>query len=483
MANQNSKVMGVLGRKEAKATLDKKLKSNKAELIAIIGRRRIGKTYLIKNYLEKDIIFKFSGLYNGSLSEHLERFTNEVATSLKSEVPLTTPSSWFEAFDLLKIVIKTHKGKKKKVIFLDEFPWMATNKSRFLTAFTDFWNSFASERNDLIIIICGSAASWMINKVLKNKGGLYNRVTERIFLEPFTLEETKQFLVSKHIILSNYDIVKLYMAIGGVPYYLDQLEKGESTVQAIDRLCFAKNALLRLEYSELMASLFNNATSHQSIIEVLNKYPKGLLRSQIIEKTNLNSGGGATAILEELETSGFIASYVPYGKKNKDKIFKIKDQYLLFYHKFIKGTRPSSTSIWEKIFTSSSYVSWTGLAFENICLDHIDKIRQKLKIDGIHTTHSSWHNLGAGETVGAQIDLLIDRADGVINVCEMKFYNGPYTITKEYANALRHKAAIFNQTTGNKKAIFPTMITSFGLIENQHSRELIQQEVTMEDLF
>ena len=475
--------MKVLGREKAKVILDNKLKSNKPELLAVLGRRRIGKTYLIKKYLEKEIIFKFTGLYKGTLSEHLERFTREISSTLKQAAPLKTAKSWFEAFDMLRIVIDSTKKRKKKVIFLDEFPWMATNRSRFLTAFTDFWNSYAADQDNLMVVICGSSASWMIKKVLRNKGGLHNRVTERIFLEPFTLTETKAFLRYKKVVLSDYEIIKLYMALGGVPYYLDQVQKGESTVQAIDRICFAKGALLRMEYDELMASLFDNSSSHQAIIETLHKHPKGLLRNQLLEKTKLNSGGGTSSIIEELETSGFISSNTPYGKKTKDTLYKLKDHYLIFYHKFIRGSRPSNKSIWESIFSSASYASWTGLAFENICINHIDKIKEALKIDGIASTYGTWHNIGDETMPGAQIDLLIDRADGIISLCEIKFYNGPYTITSLYAKNIRQKMAVFNQATKNKKAIFPTIISTFGLLENLHSRDLIQQEVSMDSLF
>lgn len=475
--------MEVIGRGHAKEILDLKLRTTKSELVAVLGRRRIGKTYLIREYLREQTVFRYTGLYRGDLVEHMERFAKTMTEAMNLSSPLQPPVSWFEAFDMLRDYIDSLKGKKKKVVFLDEFPWMASNRSRFLTAFTDFWNSYAADRSDLVVIICGSSASWMINKVLKNKGGLHNRVTERIFLEPFTLGETKQFLKSKQIVLQDFDIVKLYMAMGGVPYYLDQLQKGESVVQTIDRICFAKGAVLRLEYDELMASLFDNSAKHQSIIEALNAHPKGLLRDELLAKTGLNSGGGTSGILEELETSGFITSYVPYGKRLKDKIYKLKDQYLVFYHKFIRPTKTSSKGLWEKLFTSQSYQSWAGLAFENICIDHIDNIKKALKIDGIQTSHGAWHSRANSDLPGAQIDLLIDRADNVFNVCEMKFSSTPYIITADYEQKLRNKIAVFNTAVKHKKAVFPTMVTTFGLLENKYSEGLIQQQVVVKDLF
>lgn len=476
--------MSVIGRSQAKQLLTNRLKNRQSDLVAVIGRRRIGKTYLIHKFLKDHIVFQYTGLYRGTMHENLERFSVALQEAHQSPLSLQQPTSWFEAFDQLKYYIGSIKSPKKKVIFLDEFPWMATNRSRFLTAFTDWWNTFASERRDLLVIICGSSASWMINKVLKNKGGLHNRVTARLFLEPFTLGETREFLRYKGITLTNHEIIKLYMAIGGVPFYLDQLDKGESTVQAIDRLCFTKGGLLRDEYNELMVSLFDNSTKHQAIIDVLNQHPQGLLRNTIIDKTKLQSGGGTTHILEELETSGFILSQVPYLKKAKDRIYKVRDPYLAFYYKFIKDTKPSSKKgVWPTLFTSASYTSWTGLAFENLCLQHIDKIKEALKIDGIQCEYGTWHNKGDKHQPVTQIDLLIDRADAVINMCELKFYNTPLLLSKNYANELRQRISIFQTVTGTKKAIFPTMVTSYGLLDNAESDSLIQQSVTADRLF
>lgn len=475
--------MEVIGRNDIITRIKKGLKSDKAELIAILGRRRVGKTFLINRVLEEDIVFQFTGLYQSNLKEHLERYSVNLSRSMKAPIPLKTPKSWFDAFDMLGEFILRLKTKKKKVVFLDEFPWMATNRSRFLTAFTDFWNGFASKRKDLMVVICGSSASWMINKVLKSRGGLHNRVTDRILLQPFTLTETKQFLRKKNIIINDMDIIRLYMMMGGIPFYLEQLEKGESLVQSIDRICFTKNALLRLEYNELMASLFDHSIKHTAIIETLHRQPRGLIRDELLKKTKLQSGGGFTSILEELEASDFITSAVPYGNKAKDRIYKLKDYYINFYLKYIRGSKPGKTKIWEKLATSPSYISWSGLAFENVCNDHIDEIKRALRIDGIYSTSGAWHSRGDENVPGAQIDLLVDRADNIINICEIKFTNTPSIITADYAHKIRLKLAAFNHFTKSRKTLFPTMITSYGLIENKHSKSLIQQSITMSDLF
>lgn len=473
--------MKIVGRIRAKNTLDQKLQSNKAELIAILGRRRIGKTFLIKHHLKKQIAFHFTGLYQSNLKEHMERFQSQLSHQMNKDTK--TPESWFEAFDLLKDYIEGLRSKKKKVIFLDEFPWMATNRSRFLTAFTDFWNSYATHKTDLMIVICGSSASWMINKVMRNKGGLHNRVTAKITLRAFSLYETEQFLKTKKIVLSKYEILKLYMALGGVPYYLEQVEKGESIVQAIDRLCFHKDGLLRHEYRELMASLFDDSKKHESIIHQLQRYPQGLQRDQLLNKAKIKSGGGATQIMEELETSDFITSFVPFQKKNKEKLYKLKDHYMLFYYKFIKNSTPSSKGLWEKMFAGSSNQAWSGLAFENICHEHIELIKKALNIEGILSKESGWNHRGDTTHKGAQIDLLIDRADQIINICEIKFSDNEYVITSSYAKKLRNKLSAFKHFTKTKKTLFPTMISTFGVYENIHSRDLVQQQVKMGALF
>lgn len=474
--------MDLIGRHEAQDRLDRKLKSPKSELIAILGRRRVGKTFLIREALSKHLAFDYTGLYRGDLEEHLERFVRQLSSSFKTVGDIEKPKSWFHAFDLLASFLQRSRSKKKKVIFLDEFPWLATNKSRFLTAFTDFWNSFAAKRTDLVVVICGSSASWMIQHVLQNKGGLHNRVTERIFLEPFTLSETKEFLQKKGIRISDTDIIQLYMMVGGIPFYLDQMEKGESVMQFIDRTCFRKGAVLRTEYDELLSSLFDKSDKHTSIIEVLQKHPTGLTRDVLLKRAKLKSGGGATSILHELAASGFIGIQTPYGKRKKDQTYKLKDHYTLFYLKYIRNYKAGARNVWTKVVSSPSFKSWSGLAFEQICYEHIDKIYEALGIDGIHAEHSTWHTSATEDYPGVQVDLLIDRADNVINLCEIKYASNPFVIKKDYAKKLQTKVAVFEQHIPKRKVIFPTMITSYGLVENTHSG-FIQQTIEAKDLF
>jgi len=476
--------MELVGREQEIKRLTKKMTSSQSDLVAIIGRRRIGKTFLIRKVFKDDMFFQYTGLFQGTLPEHLERFATAIQPLFKNSPKINVPSSWFEAFDLLRKAIAAKKGKKKKVVFLDEFPWMATNRSRFLTAFTDFWNSFAAHRHDLLVIICGSSASWMINKVLKNKGGLHNRVTDRILLEPFNLYETELFLKKKNIKLNRPAIVELYMALGGVPFYLEQLQSGESQVQALDRIAFTKGSILQLEFDELFASLFDQSEKHQTIVKLLSNHPRGLTRKLLLTKSKLKSGGGFTNILDELEHAGFIKSNVPVGKKNNDKIYKLIDFYSLFYLKYIapqKGKR--SKGKWAQIASSPSWNSWSGLAFENICQAHVTQLKSALNILGIQSETGAWHHQGSSEMSGSQIDLLIDRTDNVINICEIKYSRTPYIITADYLKKMKLKLASFMHFTKTKKTLFPTMITANGLVDNIHSSEFIENEITLEALF
>lgn len=477
----------MVGRSEEQLILRDALRSEESELIAVYGRRRVGKTFMIRNFYKDHMLFELSGLYQGTLGEHMEEFASKFQSSGLTTHPVKTPSSWFEAFALLKPPIEKSRSRKKKVLFFDEVPWMATNRSRFLTAFENFWNGWASARSDLVVVICGSAASWMINKIEKNKGGLYNRVTKRIRLQPFTLAETAAFLKSKRISLTQYHITQLYMVMGGIPHYLNLVRPGETPDQAVDRLCFSKGGVLIQEFDELFDSLFGEGKKHRKVVEVLAKYRKGLQRNDLIQKSKLESGGGTSAILDELDASGFIAEYIPFGKKNKDKVYKLTDPYSLFYHKYIK---PKRIRNWQAVSPalpagrrSTSWSSWSGLAFENMCQHHTPQILKALEISGINTFVSSWIHRGTSDFPGAQIDLLIDRGDKAINLCEIKYNHEPFLITKKYADQLRMKKASFLHFTKSRKSIFYTFITAGGLVQNEYSKEIVQSQVGLRDLF
>lgn len=474
--------MKLIGRIDEKKTFEHCLKSSESKLIAVYGRRRVGKTFLVRQYFGTKIKFEIAGLHEGKLNDQLKHFADTLAKYGWTEAARHKPDSWTEAFDMLERFIDALKRNGKKVIFLDELPWFDTPKSKFLMAFQNFWNSYCTKRTDIVCIICGSAASWMIKKILKNKGGLHNRVAEKIRLTQFNLYEVELFLKEKGIKWSRYDIAQLYLTTGGIPYYLDAIRKGESVVQFINRACFTKDGILTDEYKVLFSSLFDDSGRHYQIIEALNDKKSGLTRRELIEKTGLPSGGTLTTSLNELEESGFIEIFLPYQNKKTKTLYKLADNFTIFYLKFMKKQNFKTDKNWGNIVKSQSWVSWSGLAFERLCFAHIPQIKRALKLEAIESSITAWRK--ADKDAGTQIDMLIDRADRVVNICEIKFAKADFTIDKAYAKKLRNKTNLFSNIAANKrKNIFLTMISTFGVTNNEYHKELVQSEVVLEDLF
>ena len=456
----------IIGRVPEIKQLKDALKNDKSELIAVYGRRRVGKTYLIREYFKKEIIFEISGLYGGKMKDQLSNFSKEFSSRSFKNTALNF-NNWFEAFSTLEQFVDSLKTKKKKVIFIDEFPWIATAKSKFLMAFENFWNSYCTKRKDLVVVICGSAASFMIQKIIKNKGGLHNRISRKIRLMPFTLKETSDFLKYRGIKYTEYDILQLYMSLGGVPQYLEKLEKGLSVAQNIDNLCFKKDGILNDEFNQLFSSLFDDSERHLKIIKILSQSNKGVSRNELLKKSKIPSGGDFSLKMEELIESGFVEEYQYYHNKKQLSLYRLSDEYSKFYLKFIDANRNGSDGTWMSLNQTSQYLVWAGFAFESICLKHIKQIKKALGIESIYSTNSCWFN------ENAQIDLLIDRADNVINIFEIKFSKGPFTIDKKYYENLKNKIFQFQNQTGNKKNVFLTMLTTYGVIKNKYSNELV----------
>ncbi|NII28542.1 AAA family ATPase [Pseudoflavitalea sp. X16] len=468
----------IIGRNEEQKVLEQLLKSEKPEFLAVYGRRRVGKTFLIRQVYNKQIAFQMTGIARANTSQQLANFFSVLRELDTGIGPGELPKNWFDAFSLLRNYLKTLKAPKK-VVFFDELPWIDTPRSNFLSALEHFWNAWASNRPDILLVVCGSAASWMINKLINNKGGLYNRVTQRIRLLPFTLQETESFFRAHQTQLDRYQILQLYMAMGGVPFYLNAIRQGKSAFQEIDRLAFSKNGLLALEYDNLYGSLFNQADRHIMIIEVLAGKPKGLGREEMVKLSGIKDGGALTTILRELEESGFISKSVPFGKKIRDSIYRLSDPYTLFYLKFIKDQKLSGAGAWLSRIDSPAWRAWSGYAYESICLQHVTAIKKALGISGVYTEESSW----VDKERSVQIDLLIDRRDHVINLCEVKFTQEPFTLTKVYKKELERKLFTFKEETQTRKSVFPVLITTWGLKENLHSLGFIQSTITMDDLF
>jgi AAA+ ATPase superfamily predicted ATPase len=467
----------LIGREEERKALLDALKTPYSELIVMHGRRRIGKTFLIRSVYDGMVSFELVGLHHGTLKQQLGNFMRSLPASARTRTP---PSTWLEAFHLLGRYLDRLKGKGKKVVFIDEFPWLDGHRSGFLTAFSHFWNAYATKRSDLVVVICGSAASYMVRHVINNRGGLHNRLTRIIRLTPFDLRDTERMLQRGKVKLTRMDIVQLYMALGGVPYYLRMVKRGESAAQAIDRLCFQRQGFLRSEFQNVFASLFDHPGNHEAVVRALATVRKGLTRTALLERSGVASGGTMSNTLRELEESGFIERYSPY-KGSKDPLFRITDEFTQFHLRFMEGTKPSANGAWLRMSTSQACKVWAGFAFETLCMKHVERIKDALRIGGVRSMESSW--VGKGEDSGAQVDLLIDRDDNVINLCEMKFSAGPFRIDKRYAAELARKVATFTTATRTRKSVFLTFVTTHGLQPSMYSRQLVESEVILEELF
>ncbi len=472
----------ITGRKAELKILQKALDSDKAEMISVIGRRRVGKTFLIDTFFAERVVFSVTGIQNAPIKEQLTNFAFEMQRYTKSAIPLKVPKDWMEAFILLINYLESLDLSEKKTVFLDELPWLSTHKSGFLRGLSFFWNSWAVKKN-IVVVICGSAASWMIKKVVNHRGGLHNRITKNIILDPFSLSETEEYLRSRNLNFDRYHIVQMYMAMGGIPHYLEAVEKGESAVENINRICFSRTGLLRTEFDKLYPALFSNAEKHIEIIRALAKKRQGLTRRELNAATNLSEGGTLSRITEELLHSGFISEYYPFGKKKKDKLYRLTDEYSLFYLKFIEKNTYQGEDTWNHLSQTQAFKTWSGYAFENICLKHIGSIKRALGITGIYSELSSFYKRGNTEEKGAQIDLVLDRNDQTVNLFEVKFSNSLYSISKAEFENLSKKISVFKDATDTKKQVFLYFITTFGLASNQYRSALVDKELTLDSLF
>ena len=469
--------MKIIGRVKEQANFRTLYELQQSEFVAVYGRRRVGKTFLIKKYFENKLAFYTTGLMNAEKNEQLKNFN--VSLGYYAGVPYPQVTSWIESFRQLIHLLENYSKNKKKVIFIDEMPWLDTAKSGFLTGLEFFWNSWASARSDILLIVCGSASSWVIKKLFQNKGGLHNRVTRRMQILPFTLKECEEYFAEKKMGYNKQNIVDAYMAFGGIPFYLNMFEKGKSVAQNIDLLCFNDGAPLKKEFDMLFSSLFKHPQNHYLVVNFLAKKKKGQMREDIA-KCFGNDGGGLTTVLEELEQCGFIKSYYSYNKRAKDKLFQLTDPFILFHYSFIKDNDNVEQDYWLNMLGDAKYKNWKGHSFESVCLSHIKQIKAALGIAAVSTNIANWRSKNA-ET-GAEIDLLINRKDNIINICEIKYSDKEFTINKSYSANLRNKKATFAEETKSRKAIHLTMITAFGVARNEYWND-IQSEITMKDLF
>lgn len=470
-----------IGREKQIERLEICLKSKEPQLVLVYGRRRVGKSFLVNQFFQNNFDFKLVGDNHLDKNEQLLNFHYELKKvwGEKQDVP----QSWREAFFQLRDYLETLPKNEKHVIFFDEMPWLDNQKSGFLAAFEYFWNSFGASDENLVCIVCGSATSYLVDNFDNNKGGLFNRQTCRIYLEPFNLYETEQFLIKKkNINWSRYDIAECYMILGGIPYYLDQISREFSLSANIDNLFFKKRGALWDEFDHLYSTLFSNSENYIKVVEAAFSKKIGLSRKELVEKSKLSDNTEFTKMLRNLVDSGFLRSYPFFGKKKQGTFYQVSDYFTMFYYKFIKENFGKDENFWSRTIDSPARRAWAGLTFEQLCKDHINQIKQKLGISGIVAETSSWFTKPTEEYDGAQVDMLIDRRDRIINICEMKFSESEFAISKEYDKELRNKISVFKAATKTKKAVQLVLVTTYGVKQNMYSN-LVQSQVDLDDLF
>lgn len=456
------------------------LKTSRSEFVIVCGRRRIGKTFLIDRFFDNKFDFSFVGAHKAKTVTQLRNFAKALRMhSGKKSRPF---SDWYDAFDALEEYLDSLPKDRKKVIFIDEMPWIDTSRSTFVEALENFWNGWANRRYDIVLIASGSATSWMADNLIENQGGLHNRITRRIYLSPFTLGETEQYFKSQNFYWTRYDILQCYMLTGGVPYYLSLLNRKLSVAQNIDMLCFDENGPFRKEFDELYPALFNQAENYINIVSLLYRHKAGLTRQEIAKSTKMN-GHVLKTVLENLEQCDFISKRELFGH-GSTVIFKLVDFYTIFYYKFIADSHKLDEQWWSHHIDDPGIRAWQGRSFELICMLHHKQIKQALGISGISTTVSTWQCKPdeANNLPGSQIDMIIERADRLIHLCEIKFSQNPYNITNEYERKLRDRMWVFDTKTKNRKPLVHTFVTTFGLGEGKH-HSIVHSEVTMDDLF
>lgn len=479
METTNARETPLVGRDEELRTLDEAFHSGRAEFVAVYGRRRVGKTRLVRHAFGGRFAFEHAGLSRVGMQAQLAEFARSLKNSFGRD--FAVPRDWFEAFDLLRGAIPSRRGRK--VLFLDEMPWMDTPKSNFLPALEHFWNGWASGRSDILLVACGSAASWIVDKLVDDYGGLHDRLTHRIRLLPFTLAECREFVRAKGLSLEDPQILQGYMAFGGVPYYWDFLRRGESVDRALDRLCFAENGELHGEFGRLYASLFRKPEPYLAVVRALAQRKAGLTKEDLVSATGLPDNGRLTDALRALESCGFVRRYGYPGKKVRDSLWQLVDPFTLFHLRFLEGRGPFSRGDWTAGIGTPPRTAWQGLAFEQVCLLHVPQIKAALGISGVSASvYACRVPPGPDGEPGAQIDLVLDRADGIVDLCEMKHTGEAFAVTADYREKLLDKVAAFRRAFGGRKAVHVALVTSAGLRPNANA-DVVQAEIRLADLF
>lgn len=481
----------IIGREYEIRKLNELYDSKSAELVALYGRRRVGKTFLIDEVFEDRICFRHSGL---SLTDE-DKTGNVKRSKMKAQLEHfyrslieyggtsnNKPKTWLEAFYMLEDLLSEKYDKKNRIlIFIDEIQWLDTPRACFMTAFEAFWNGWACHRKNVMVVVCGSSSSWVLDNMINNHGGLYGRVTYEMKLHPFSLYECEKFFEKMSVKMSRYDVIQAYMMVGGIPYYLKYFEKGLSLPQNIDKMFFSKSAVLRDEYDRLFASLFTNPDVMKTIVWALSTKKRGLSRKELTEYTNITDGGDLSKQLKALVSGDFVTEYCSFGN-NKETLYKLTDPFCNFYLEFIKKSKNSGKNDWVSMEKSPRVRTWKGYAFENVCWNHIKQIKVALGIIGVVTTESLWSKRGSDNVNGTQIDLIIVRNDNIVNMCEIKFYSSEFEVDKEYHLVLDKRKELLQEMIPKKAVVHSTLITTFGIKQSGYYSDFVNV-ITMDDLF
>ena len=486
VAQYNKCMSKIIGRKSEIEELEKLYYSDRSELVVVYGRRRVGKTFLIKQALKGRFTFQHTGVSPVDQEDEKNRLKTQLESFYYSLLNhglegYKQPKTWMEAFFQLEQLLQQHDNGERIVVFIDELPWMDTPRSGFLSAFESFWNGWCNGRDNIMLIVCGSATSWILGKFFHNKGGLYGRVTSDIKVYPFTLKECEAYFDNEGIELSRYDIVQSQMVFGGIPYYLSYFQKGLSFERNVDKILFGSRPRLKDEFDRLFKAIFNNAGDCKKIVRFLASKHSGYTREEISVATGIPLGGGLSDTLKALSESDFVTRYNPHGKPKNVEQYKLIDSFCLFWIKYVEPSQTDADFMTDNL-ASDIMKAWRGVAFEEVCWQHVSQIKRALEIGGVKSKVSAWSLRGDDMKEGVQIDLIIDRNDNVVNLCEMKFAGSEYTITKEEELKIRKRIEALKETLQKKQTIHLTMITTFGIAHGKHSG-IVQKSVTIEDLF
>ena len=481
----------IIGREKEIKKLNELYDSNSAELVAIYGRRRVGKTYLVDENFEGRICFRHSGLSpidenedkiaGNSMKDQLDHFHRSLV--LYGWKDTRKPESWLEAFYMLEdLLIEKYSDKDRILVFIDEIQWLDTPRAKFMTGFEAFWNGWACHKKNVMVIVCGSSSSWILDNMINNHGGLYGRVTCEMKIYAFTLAETERFFESKGIFMSRYDVTQAYMMVGGIPFYLKQFDRELSLPQNIDAIFFSSKAPLKREFDRMFESLFTNAETMKKIIKAIGSKNKGLTRAEIVMDTGISDSGDFSKQLNALIAGDFIIKYSSFGDSKRDTNYKLIDPFSIFYLSFMNGHSDGEKINWINLEDNQKVTVWKGHAFENVCWNHTEQIKTALQIAGVSATESLWSKKGDDTSRGTQIDLIISRKDNVINMCEMKFYSEEFEVDKDYHLVLENRKKLLRERIPKKATVHNTLITTYGLKKRGYWSDFVRV-VTIDQLF